>query len=213
MDPMVSDILLQVGLILLLVFVFLKIHDVPSRILSKLRIPNKANIQAKRHFVRGAQLLSQAASPSNSRAISISLAKQAEEEAQRAIAFDPKDAAAHILKALALDLQGFKTSALESLDVALSPIAVKSLSDKERGDALFKRADMTMQTKRQERLESAVNDLTEAVKLSPENAEAFNLLGKCYESKNMKEEAEKAYEMGRNVKAEVTGEGEDGRSD
>ncbi|KAJ8762478.1 hypothetical protein K2173_007917 [Erythroxylum novogranatense] len=206
MDPMVSDILLQVGLFLLVVFMFLAAHNVPQKILTKFRYRNRATFQAKRHFVRGAQLLSQARSPANSRSAASSLAKQAEEEAEKAIRLDPKDAAAHILKALTLDFQGFKTSALESLDVALSPLAAKSLSDRERGDALFKRAELTMEMNRRGRVDSAVNDLTQAVKLNPESAKAFNLLGKCYESKNMKEEAEKAYEMARKVKPEVTRE-------
>lgn len=191
---MVGDILLQVGLILVMVFMFLAMHDIPQKFLAKLRHRNRADLQAKRHFVRGAQLLSQARSPSNSRLAATSLAKQAVEEADKAISLNPKDAAAHILKALSLDLQGFKTSALESLDVALSPLAVKSLSEREKGDALFKRAELTMGMNRRGRVESVIEDLSEAVKLSGDNAKAFCLLGECYEVKKMTEEAKKAYE-------------------
>ena len=81
---------------------------------------------------------------SKSKSSASSLAKQAEAEADKAISFDHKDATSHILKALALDLQGFKTSALESLDLALSIPDVKTLTEKEKGDTLFKRAEVKM---------------------------------------------------------------------
>ncbi|KAK4352306.1 hypothetical protein RND71_027824 [Anisodus tanguticus] len=89
-------------------------------------------MQSKRHFVQGAQLLSQAkATTAKDRLAATSLAKSAEAQADLAIALDPKDA-------------GFKTSALDSIDVALSPLAVKSLSEQERADALFKRAELRL---------------------------------------------------------------------
>ncbi|KAK4352304.1 hypothetical protein RND71_027822 [Anisodus tanguticus] len=88
-------------------------------------------MQSKRHFVQGAQLLSQAkATTAKDRLAATSLAKSAEAQADLAIALDPKD--------------GFKTSALDSIDVALSPLAVKSLSEQERADALFKRAELRL---------------------------------------------------------------------
>ena len=65
----------------------------------------------------------------------ISLAKQVVTEAEKVIELDPKDAATHILKGLALDLQEFKTSVLNA---ALSPLCVKSLTRKDQGDAFFK---------------------------------------------------------------------------
>ncbi|MFS8013041.1 putative tetratricopeptide-like helical domain superfamily [Helianthus anomalus] len=64
------------------------------------------------------------------------LAKSATEHANKSIAINPNDAAVHIFKAMALDLQGFTTSALEALEAALSPLAPKSLSDGERSDVL-----------------------------------------------------------------------------
>ncbi|KAJ6337693.1 hypothetical protein OIU76_007385 [Salix suchowensis] len=170
---MIFDLLLQAGLILFGVFMFLAMHNIPQKFLSKLRNRNRADLQARRHFVRGAQLLAQARSPSNTRSTATSLAKQAEDEANKAISLDPKDAASHILKALSLDLQGFRTSALESLNVALSPLAIKSLSESERGDALFKRAELAMGMNRRGRVDSSIQDLTEAVKTNKENAKAF----------------------------------------
>lgn len=198
---MVYDILLQVVVFLVMIFMYLYMHNIPQNLLKKFRYRDRAHLRAKHHFVRGAQLLSQARSPSNSRSDTISLAKQAEEEADKAISLNPADAAAHILKALTLELQGFKTSALDSLDVALSPLAVKSLTDKEKGDALFKRADLGMALagggggKHQSgRVDLAIEDLTQAVKLCEEKAKALCLLGECYELKKMKEEAKSAYE-------------------
>ncbi|KAL6180130.1 hypothetical protein ACLB2K_046797 [Fragaria x ananassa] len=193
-SQMVDDILLQIGIVLLVVVVFLFIHNVPKRVLAnlRLRLQSKSGIQSKRHFVLGAQLLAQARSAAQS--TSASLSKQALEHADKAIALDPKDAAAHILKALALDAQGFKTSALDAVDVALSPLCRKSLADDERGDALCKRAEIKMSMNRPARIDSVIEDLTLAVKLSPENVKAFCTLGECYEEKKMTEEAKKAYE-------------------
>lgn len=200
---MIFDLVLQAGLILLGVFMFLAMHNIPQKFLSKLRYRNRADLQAKRHFVLGAQLIAQARSPSNSRSTATSLAKQAEDEANKAISLDPKDAASHILKALSLDLQGFRTSALESINVALSPLAVKSLSASEKGDALFKRAELAMGMNRRGRVEPAIQDLTEAVKLNKDNAKAFCLLGECYEANKMIEEAKEAYEEALRLQPEL----------
>uniref|UniRef100_A0A6N2MGC2 Uncharacterized protein n=1 Tax=Salix viminalis TaxID=40686 RepID=A0A6N2MGC2_SALVM len=200
---MIFDLLLQAGLILFGVFMFLAMHNIPQKFLSKLRNRNRADLQARRHFVRGAQLLAQARSPSNTRSTATSLAKQAEDEANKAISLDPKDAASHILKALSLDLQGFRTSALESLNVALSRRAIKSLSESERGDALFKRAELAMGMNRRGRVDSSIQDLTEAVKTNKENAKAFCLLGECYEAKKMREEAKDAYQEALRLQPEL----------
>ena len=87
---------------------------------------------------------------------------------------DPKDTATHILKGLALDLQEFKTSVLDSLDTALSPLCEKSLTGKDRGDAFFKRAELKMamaaKARRggEKRVDLAVDDLNEAVSLRPD---------------------------------------------
>uniref|UniRef100_A0A5B7BNE3 Uncharacterized protein n=1 Tax=Davidia involucrata TaxID=16924 RepID=A0A5B7BNE3_DAVIN len=192
---MMNDILLQIGFILFTVFMFLLMYNIPQKAFTKIRLSlrNPADFQAKRHFIQGAQLLAQARSAKDPSAAS-SLATSAADEADRAIALDPKDAAAHILKSLTLEFQGFKTSALDSLDVALSPLAKKSLSDHERGDALFKRAELKMTLARGERVDSAVADLVNSVRLKNDNAVAFCLLGECYETEGKTEEARKAYE-------------------
>ncbi|XP_055833733.1 uncharacterized protein LOC129902495 [Solanum dulcamara] len=194
------DLLLQAILILVTIFMFLFMYNVPQKYFSKLRLRNRADMQSKRHFVQGAQLLSQAKlAAAKDRSDSASLAKSAEAQADLAIALDPKDAAAHILKALALDLQGFKTSALDSIDVALSPLAVKSLSEPERADALFKRAQLRLAASRRGQVDSVIDDLTQSVRLKGDNVKAFCLLGDCYEKKGLKEEAQKAYQEAQKV--------------
>lgn len=192
---MVKDLFLQAGLILVVVVAFLAIHNIPQKLLANLRFRfrNKPKAQAKRHFVVGAQLLAQARSAASPSSAS-SLFQQALDEAEKAISLDPKDAAAHILKALALDSQGYKTSALDAIDVALSPLAAKSLTEEERGDALVKRAEIRLSMNRRGQVDSVIADLTLAVELSPENVKAFCTLGECYEGKKMTEEARKAYE-------------------
>ncbi|KAL5559959.1 hypothetical protein UlMin_036170 [Ulmus minor] len=199
---MMSDLFLQAAMILISIFMFLYMHDVPKKLMAKFRFRNRPQTQAKRHFVIGAQLLARARSI-KSRSAASNLAKEAVEEADKAVALDPKDAAAHILKALALDLQGFKTSALDSLDAALSPLAIKSLSEKEKGDALFKRAELKIAIGRHGKVDAALGDLTEAVLLSSDNVKAFCLLGECYELKQMGEEAKKAYDEALKLEPEL----------
>lgn len=188
---MIADLLLQALSIIVVIVMFLFMYKIPQKYIAKYRSrsSNTSNIQARRHFIAGAQHLSKSRSSRDN-----SAAKLAVEEAEKAITLDPSDAASHILKALALEMLGFKTSAIESIDVALSPLAVKSLADDERGDALYKRAELRLGVSGEERVEEVVRDLVESVKLKRENVKAFVLLGECYEKKEMKEKAVEAYE-------------------
>ncbi|XP_027093485.1 uncharacterized protein [Coffea arabica] len=188
-----SDLLVQAGMILFTIFMFLYMQNIPQKFFSKLRLRGQANVQAKRHFIKGAQLYSQA-KLAKDRSSTSSLAKSAEEEADVAIALDSKDAAAHILKALVLELRGLKAAAIDTLDTALSPGLARSLSGEERGDALFKRAELRLALSRRGQVDSAVEDLVESVKLKGDNARAYCLLGDSYKKKGMVEEAKKAYE-------------------
>ncbi|KAL3634042.1 hypothetical protein CASFOL_021096 [Castilleja foliolosa] len=184
------DLLLQASIILIFLSMFLFIHNIPQTLLSKLRLlvmSRRSDVRAKRHFVLGAQLLSQSRSTPDNR----TFAARAVAEAELAISLDPNDAASHILKALALELQGFRTSALDSLDAALSPMAVKSLSSAERGEALYKRAELRVAVGGGG---GAVEDLVESVRLGGDNAKAYGLLGECYEKNGLRLEAQKAYE-------------------
>ncbi|WVY91602.1 hypothetical protein V8G54_037116 [Vigna mungo] len=185
-----NDTVLQLGMLLLVFLFYLFMHNVPKKLWSDLRLRNRADIQAKRHFVQGAQLLARARS-SKSKA----LAKEAQAQAQRAIALDPRDAAPHLLKALALDFLGLRSAALDSLDDALSPLAATSLSPSERADALLKRAELRLASTQRARVDSALADLSESVKLNPNSAKAFFALGDCLERKKMNEDAVKAYEQ------------------
>lgn len=200
---MVRDIVLQIVLFLIMVFLYLYMHDIPKKLFAKLRFRNRSAIRAKGHFVLGAQLLAKARS-TKTRSASNSLAKEALAEAEKAIALDPKDAAAYILKALALELQGFRPSALDSFDMALSPLAAKSLIDTEKADALLKRAELKMAMNERGQIDSSLIDLTESVKLNSKNVKAFCLLGQCYEAKKMKDEARKAYEEALKVEPQAT---------
>lgn len=193
-----TDLLLQAAIISVTIFMLLFMQNIPQKYFSKLRLRSRADLEAKRHFIKGAQLFSQAESAKD-RASASSLAKSAEEEADVAIAMDSKDAAAHILKALALEFRGLKSAAIDSLDTALSRGLARSLSGDERGDALHKRAALRMAMSRRGQVDSAVEDLVESVRLKGDNVNAFCLLGECYEKKGMIEEAKKAYEDGLKV--------------
>nr|GEY62085.1 tetratricopeptide-like helical [Tanacetum cinerariifolium] len=187
---MASDLLIQALFISTMIFMLLWMLDIPQQFFNKIRYRDKSIYAAKRHFVLGAELLSKSRL-AKTRVESADLAKSAADHADKSIAINPKDAAAHILKALAFDLQGFTTSAVEAMDVALSPLAVKSLSDDEKSEALCKRAEI--KAKGSGGVDGAVADLVEAVRLNGDNVVALRLLGECYEKKEMKDEAVKAY--------------------
>lgn len=198
-----ADLLLQAAVILSTLFMFLYTQNIPQKFLSKLRFRNRADFESKRHFIKGAEFLSQAKSAKDRSSISSS-AKSAEIEADLAIASNPKDAAAYILKALALELRGSKTSALDALDGALSPELRKSLSGDERGDALYKRAALKLDVGRRGRVDSAIDDLVESVRLKGDNEKAFYLLGECYRKKGMNEEAKRTFEDALNIQPNYT---------
>lgn len=73
---------------------------------------------------------------------------------------------------------------------------MKSLSESARGDALVTGAELKLAMNRKRRVDSAVDDLVEAVRLSgiSDKATAFCLLGECYERKGMREEAREAFQ-------------------
>ncbi|KAL1822956.1 hypothetical protein DCAR_0310800 [Daucus carota subsp. sativus] len=194
----IADILIQAVTAIIVLGIFVLLYKLPQYYISKLRSRNKSNVEARRHFVAGAQLLAKSRSSKD-----LSAAKLAVDEADKSIALDPYDAASHILKSMALDLLGFKTAAIEAIDVALSPLAVKSLETEERADALLKRAELRIGVSGKERLDDSVmQDLVESVKLKKENWKAFVLLGECYEKKEMKDEAVEAYESAIRVEPE-----------
>ncbi|KAL2330780.1 hypothetical protein Fmac_018361 [Flemingia macrophylla] len=85
-------------------------------------------------------------------------------EVEKAILLDPKDAASHLLKSMALDLQGFRSNALETLYAGLSHLVAASLAAEERGDALFKRVELKISLSQRKHVDSTMTVLkTETV--------------------------------------------------
>lgn len=80
-------------------------------------------------------------------------------------------------------------------------MAVKSLTEEERGDALLRRAEMKigLSETQPERVDSAIKDLVESVRLRGDNPRAYCVLGGCYEKKGLVDEAKKAYEQAAKV--------------
>ncbi|KAJ6822924.1 uncharacterized protein M6B38_385780 [Iris pallida] len=200
-----SEILVQGGLFVLALIVLLSLQSLPKRCLSHIRRRSSSSphSQSQRHFFAGAQLLARATSakPSSSSSKSASLLKSAIAESDAAIALDPRDAAPHILRALALRHLGRPLPALKSLDTALSSPQSKTLNPKERADALVKRAELHLQINRRRRADMALADLLEASRLRGSGKDSDRdkdgkvecLVGECYEAKGMRQEAKKAY--------------------
>ncbi|XWS29603.1 hypothetical protein CRYUN_Cryun24cG0043100 [Craigia yunnanensis] len=65
-------------------------------------------------------------------------------------------------------------------------------------EAIVRRGELKLSINKRRRVDSAVTDLEEAVRMSDEEVavrtKAFCLLGECYEFKGMREEARKAFE-------------------
>jgi tetratricopeptide (TPR) repeat protein len=198
-----TDAVVQGLLLLLAAGLLLALQSIPSRIRRRRSRSSATSAQAHRHFIAGAQFLSRARSTSPP---SPSLVKSAISHADLAISLSPRDAAPHILKALTLDLLGRRVLAIKSLNAALMPPLANSLSDRERGDALFKRAELQLQLnqrKTRRKIDGAIADLIEAVRLSPDNAKAFAKLGECYEEIAEMDKAHNAFETALRVDPSV----------
>ncbi|KAK8693150.1 hypothetical protein V6N13_070744 [Hibiscus sabdariffa] len=206
---MATDIIIQAAILLLTLAIVFAIRYVPKQTLTKHRTDHRATTQTQRHLTRVTHLLSRAKS-NPQRDQSQTLAKTAIAEIEKALSLSPKDPTPHVLKSLALDLLGHKGSALRSLDLALASTRVKSLSEKERLEALVRRAELKLAVNKKRRVDSAVTDLEEAVKVSDEMEEggiktrAFCLLGVCYELKGMRDESRTAFEEALKVEPDST---------
>ncbi|CAN0858301.1 hypothetical protein LINGRAHAP2_LOCUS7181 [Linum grandiflorum] len=184
---------LQVAILALTIAVFVSIQYLSKLFISKQRARNRTAVQSNRHFIQGSQLLARVRSAAQNSSQSQTLAKQALAEAESAASLSPKDPAPLILKSVALDFLGHKASALKALDTALTPPQGKALQGKERGDALVKRAELKIAVNKRRRLESAMEDLKEAVECGGGGEKGYCLLGQCYEWKGLRVDAKCAY--------------------
>lgn len=145
----------------------------------------RVRLQTRRHLLHGTQLLNR------------SKPKAAALEADKALAMDPRDAASHVLKALALERQGHMAAALRSLNTALKPPMAKTLGPSEKAQALVKRAEIAVNggfSRVKRRLDLALGDLHASLAINPENVKAHCLMGRCYEQKGLRAEAVQAYQ-------------------
>lgn len=197
------DLSLQALMFFASALMYLWMNDTPRKLIAKYySYRDRSKHQARRHFVIAADLLSKARSHPRSSPRSLSFAAASAAEADAAVRLDPSDAAHHIVRALALDLQGFKPSALDSINVALSPLAAGSLSAEEKADAVVKRAELRMEVSRLASGDSvdesvwsvAEGELREAVAMRPESGRAWCLLGECCEGLGRRESAKEAFE-------------------
>ncbi|XP_020218146.1 uncharacterized protein LOC109801478 [Cajanus cajan] len=191
---MVTEAMLQLGILILTLSLFFIMHNIRNQITrptnrtrtrnnNRQPDPNRHLAQASRHLARARSTSHRAHH-----------AKTALMETDRALSVWPRDPWAHILRAQALQLMGHRAAAIKSLDAALSSPAAKSLSAAERAGALVRRAELKVGVNRRRRVDSGIEDLVEAVGLSGNDSEALCLLGKCYEWKGMKSEAEDAFQ-------------------
>ncbi|KAK6237893.1 hypothetical protein QUC31_003362 [Theobroma cacao] len=199
---MATEVFLQVAILTLTLAIFFAIRHFPKQALTKHRIDHRATTQTQRHLTRATHLLSRAKSNPH-KDQSQTLAKSAISEIEKALSLSPKDPTPHVLKSLALDLLGHKGSALRSLDLALTSPRSKSLAQRERVEAMVRRAELKLAVNKRRRVDSAVTDLEKAIRVSEEEGgvktRAFCLLGECYELKGMREEAKKAFEEALNM--------------
>ncbi|KAJ4714565.1 putative Tetratricopeptide repeat (TPR)-like superfamily protein [Melia azedarach] len=189
---MATQIAVQIAILILTLAIFYSIHYVSKQTLTKIRTKNRTTVQTSRHLAQATSLLSRAKStPDKSK--SQTIAKHALTEVQMALSLDPKDPQLHIVKARILEFKGHESSALKSIDLALNLPRVKLLALKERGEALVARAELKLKVNTKRRVDSAVEDLKEAVRVSEGecNFKALCLLSECYTLKGLKEDARK----------------------
>ncbi|KAM2624507.1 hypothetical protein TB1_031476 [Malus domestica] len=128
--------------------------------------------------VIGTQLLTQSRS-SDFCSSSASLSQQVQDKAENAITLYSKD--------------GFKTLALNPIDVALSPIFHKSLTKNDCGNELIKRAKIKLSMNWKARVDSVIKDLKSSC-----GAELGEWRFVRWESIKMAEETRKTLECGLN---------------
>jgi hypothetical protein len=134
------EILVTLAMVVLGLGLVWAVKMLGNTVVGRMRARGASRSQARRHFVKAAQLLAKSRSPGNAGAVGRKIAREAVAEADAAILLDPKDAALHIVKSLALQQLGRPAAALRSLSTALTKPASRSLSPSEKAEALAKRA-------------------------------------------------------------------------
>jgi hypothetical protein len=134
------EILVTLAMVVLGLGLLWTVKMLGSTVAGRMRARGASRSQARRHFVKAAQLLAKSRNPGNAGAVGRKIAREAVAEADAAILLDPKDAAMHIVKSLSLQQLGRPAAAVRSLSTALTKPASRSLSPSEKAEALAKRA-------------------------------------------------------------------------
>lgn len=158
------------------------------------RDPTKRKALARQHFTRAAQLLEKSHS-SKGTPETLSLAKDANTEIDKAIMLELKDASFYVLKSFALEQQGLLSTAIESLNIALSDDMENALLPSEMCDALLRRASLLLSSSKGRRnVDAAICDLQKCLQMTTDNPKVLCKLGLCYERNKSFAEAERLYE-------------------
>ncbi|KAH9567160.1 hypothetical protein CY35_03G016200 [Sphagnum magellanicum] len=189
------EILVTLAMVVLGLGLLWTVKMLGSTVAGRMRARGASRSQARRHFVKAAQLLAKSRSPGNAGAVGRKIAREAVAEADAAILLDPKDAAMHIVKSLSLQQLGRPAAAVRSLSTALTKPASRSLSPSEKAEALAKRASLFLeQDKGRRGLDLAIADLEESLSLKADNVDVQCMLASCYEKSGQKEKAVAAYQ-------------------
>ncbi|MCO5612487.1 hypothetical protein L7F22_066755 [Adiantum nelumboides] len=157
------------------------------------RDPAKKKALARQHFNKAAQLLEKSHS-STGTPESLTLAKDAHSEIDKAIGLDPEDVSFHVLKSYALEQEGFLPGAIESLNIALSDNMANGMTPSEKGDALLRRASFLLSSsKGRQNVDAAISDLQKCLLITPDSPKVLCKLGLCHERNKSFADAERIY--------------------
>ncbi|KAI5068748.1 hypothetical protein GOP47_0017093 [Adiantum capillus-veneris] len=110
----------------------------------------------------------------------LSLAKDANSEIDKDIAFDPKDVSFHVLKSYALEQQGLLPGAIDSLNITLSDDMENVMIPSEMCDALLRRANLLLSSSKDRRnVDAAIPDLQKCLQIIPDNLKVACFLSLC----------------------------------
>lgn len=170
-------------------------QSMSKKFLGPPRDPERRKALALRHFNKAAQLLAKSHACTGKTPEALSLAKEANTEADKAILVDPHDVSFHVLKSYALEQQGLLPAAIESLSMALSDEMAKGMTPSELSDAFMRRGSLLLSSSKGRRnVDAAISDLQKALQITPDNTKILCKLGLCYEKNKSFADAERTYE-------------------